>query len=307
MKEKEIVMIRIGIHVAAWPYTFDKGLAECFHRAKTLGFDGIELVLPRPSATNMSLAEELGSMLTNEGLGCTGSVALRQNENLIDDNQEVRERGGAYLRHWIDMCAALNCTILAGPIAGAFEMYKGRGRNQEEWCRAVTELRGIADYAKRSNIVLGVEVVNRYETYFINTASDAVQLIKEVDRDNVKILLDTYHMNIEETDFYTPIKKCGQFLGHFHACENDRGAPGTGHIDWDGVFRALSEIHYEGWLVIETFYGHSRNSPIATSIWRRLADDPDEIPRKGLQFLRTKLRQHASINQEVMLKSAPPR
>ena len=288
-------MIKIGIHIAAWPHTFDEGLIEHFHRIKGLGFDGVELVLPKPSPPNMLLAEKLGSSLAAEKLGCTGSVALRQNENLIDEEEEVRERGRAYLKHWIDMCAPLNCTILAGPICGAFEMYKGRGRTQEEWDRAVTELRGIADYAKRSNVVLGVEVLNRYETYFINTAADAVRLVREIDRDNVKILLDTYHMNIEEKDFYTPIRKCGEYLGHFHACGSDRGAPGTGHIDWDNVFRALSEIHYGGWLVIETFHGHSKNSPIATSIWRPLAEDPDDIPRTGLQFLRGKLQQYPDI------------
>jgi len=238
------------------------------------------------------LIEKTRKELEKIGLECTGCAGMGKNENLIDDDETIRERGRTYLKRFIDICSDLGTDTLDGVLYGTFEMSKGRGRTQEEWDRAVKELREMADYAKEKNVTLCLEVINRYETYFLNTAKDGVQLVKDIGKDNVKVHLDTYHMNIEEKDFYTPIIESKGYLGYMHCCENDRGIPGTGHVNWDEVFKGLSEIGYDGWLVIESFYGPMKEMPIATSVWRKLVDDIDDIPREGIKFIREKMKEY---------------
>ena len=119
----------------------------------------------------------------------------------------------------------------------------------------MTLMQEMANYAKDKKITLCLEAINRYETYFLNTAEHGVRLLQDIGRDNVKLHFDTYHMNIEEKDFYTPIVKSKEYLGYMHCCKNDRGIPGTGHVNWDELFKGLSEIGYNGWLVIESFSG----------------------------------------------------
>jgi D-psicose/D-tagatose/L-ribulose 3-epimerase len=168
----------------------------------------------------------------------------------------------------------------------------GRRRNEWEWDIAVKSLQNAADYAKDKGVTLCLEVLNRYETYFLNTAQDGIQLVKSINRDNVKLHLDSYHMNIEEKNFYEPIIASKGYLGYFHCSENDRGIPGTGHVNWDKVFQGLSEINFKGWLGIESFCGPMDAAPIASSVWRDLADNIDDIPAQGLKFIRKKVAEY---------------
>jgi len=285
-------MSKVGIHLLTWTSTLDENALKYFHKAKEMGFDGVEIFLPDPLNIDFQLIKKIRSELDKLELACTGSAGMQRNENLIDEDKTIRERGKAYLKKFIDISSDLNVEILAGVLYGTFEMSKGRGRTEEEWDRAIELVGEGADYAKEKNVTLGLEVINRYETYFLNTAEDAVQLVKEIGRDNVKVHLDTYHMNIEEKDFYTPIIKTGKYLGHMHCCGNDRGIPGTGHINWDDIFKGLSKINYHRWLVIETFYGPIEGIPVAASVWRKMADNLDDIPREGLKFIREKAKQY---------------
>jgi len=285
-------MSKVGIHLLTWTSTLDENALKYFHKAKEMGFDGVEIFLPDPLNIDFQLIKKIRSELDKLELACTGSAGMQRNENLIDEDKTIRERGKAYLKKFIDISSDLNVEILAGVLYGTFEMSKGRGRTEEEWDRAIELVGEGADYAKEKNVTLGLEVINRYETYFLNTAEDGVRLAKAIDRDNVKVHLDTYHMNIEEKDFYTPIVKTGKYLGHMHCCGNDRGIPGTGHINWDDIFKGLSEIDYHRWLVIETFYGPIEGIPVAASVWRKMADNLDDIPREGLKFIREKAKQY---------------
>jgi len=200
-------MSKVVIHLLTWTSTLDEDTLKLFHKAKEMGYDGVEIFLPNPLEIEPKLIEKMRNELEKLHLECTGSAGLGKNENLIDEDESIRERGKDFLRRWIDICFDLNCHDLAGVLYGTFEMSKGRGRTQEEWDLAVASLREAADYARDKKVTLGLEAINRYETYFLNTAEDGVRLVKAIDRDNVKLHLDTYHMNIEEKDFYTPIIK----------------------------------------------------------------------------------------------------
>jgi len=206
-------MSKVGIHLLTWTSTLDENALKYFHKAKEMGFDGVEIFLPDPLNIDFQLIKKIRSELDKLELACTGSAGMQRNENLIDEDKTIRERGKAYLKKFIDISSDLNVEILAGVLYGTFEMSKGRGRTEEEWDRAIELVGEGADYAKEKNVTLGLEVINRYETYFLNTAEDAVQLVKEIGRDNVKVHLDTYHMNIEEKDFYTPLSRPGNIWG----------------------------------------------------------------------------------------------
>lgn len=283
-----------GAHLLIWSSQLDEDSLKFLPRIKEMGFDGVEIPLTNPMEIGPQLVEKTRKELEKLGLECAGCAGMGASENLIDDDRSIREKGRTYLRKFIDLSADLGADVLDGVLYGTFEMSKGRARTKEEWDRAVKELKEAADYAKEKNVTLCLEVINRYETYFLNTARDGVQLAKDIGKDNVKVHLDTYHMNIEEKDFYNPIVECGEYLGYMHCCENDRGIPGTGHVNWDEVFTGLTEVDYDGWLTIESFYGPMKEMPVATSVWRELADSIDDIPREGVKFLRKKMEEYGT-------------
>ncbi|RLG06931.1 MAG: sugar phosphate isomerase/epimerase, partial [Thaumarchaeota archaeon] len=221
-----------------------------------------------------------------------GSVGLPKDKDITSDDEETRRRGIEFLKKCVDVVAQLDGDSINGVIYIAWGKIVGRPRTEEEWRRSVEALKEVCRYAQGYGISLGAEPVNRFETYFLNTAEDAVKLCKDVGEPNMKVHLDTFHMNIEEKNFYDPIKKAGNLLNHFHCCENDRGIPGTGHVNWDQVFQALAEINYDRWLVIESFTPEIKKVAASTAIWRKLAPDADTIARDGLKFIKDMARKY---------------
>lgn len=149
-------------------------------------------------------------------------------------------------------------------------------------------LRSVAQYAHERDVSLGVEAINRHETYLINLASQASKLVDSIGEPNVFVHLDTYHMNIEEKGFYHPIVAAGPRLQYVHLSESDRGTPGTGNVNWDDVFQGLAAIGYDGRLVMESFVAVNEDIIGATAMWRDVVGDPHALVRDGLAFLRGK-------------------
>jgi D-psicose/D-tagatose/L-ribulose 3-epimerase len=150
----------------------------------------------------------------------------------------------------------------------------------------VENLSELAQYAADYDVILCVEPLNRFETSFINLASQVVELVDRVDRPACQAMLDTFHMNIEEQSLGDAIRTVGPRLRHFHSCENDRGAPGTGHVGWSEVAAALHDIDYDGPVVIESFSAQIESIARAAAIWRPLAPSQDALAQDGLAFLR---------------------
>ena len=150
----------------------------------------------------------------------------------------------------------------------------------------MTNLRPVVDYAGERGVRLGIEPLNRFETSLINTAEQAVEVVDRIDSPACGIMLDTFHMNIEEKLPAQAIRAVGPRLVHFHACGIDRGTPGADHTDWDAIADALRETKYEGAVVIESFTSENKTIATAASIWRPLASSQDEIAIEGLAFLR---------------------
>jgi D-psicose/D-tagatose/L-ribulose 3-epimerase len=162
----------------------------------------------------------------------------------------------------------------------------GHRRTDDEWKRAVDCYRAIGPTLSEYGVTIAIEPLNRFETYFLNTAADAVALCDAIGHPNVGILFDTFHANIEEKDVAAAYRTVARHLKHVHTCENDRGIPGTGHVDWPGVFQALRDINYDGWLTIESFGFALGELSAAASIWRDIAPSPESIAFEGVKFLK---------------------
>jgi D-psicose/D-tagatose/L-ribulose 3-epimerase len=162
----------------------------------------------------------------------------------------------------------------------------GTRRTQEEWKRAVDCYQSLGPILAEYGVNVAIEPLNRFETYFLNTASDAVAFCAEINHPNVGILFDTFHANIEEKDLGHAYRTVGKYLKQIHTCENDRGIPGTGHIEWSAVFQALRALGYCGWLTIESFGFSLGVLSAAASIWRDLAPSPESIAFEGVKFLK---------------------
>jgi D-psicose/D-tagatose/L-ribulose 3-epimerase len=280
-------MVKYGINFLLWSGNFDEKSIPLVKKAADMGFDGVEIPIFDPEAVDV---DKTKAALDDLGMESTGCSILGDDRDLISDDPDIRENAKKYMKDCVKICGELGSKIFCGPLYSAVGKLVGRSRTDEEWDLAVAGLKEVAEVARDNDVTLAIEPLNRFETYFINIAEDAVKLVKDVEHPNVKIHLDTFHMNIEEKDLYKAIKSTGEagLLAHMHCCENDRGAPGSGHVDWDGVFKALHEVNYNGWLTIESFVPAIEAIAKAAAIWRELnPGGADAVAKEGLKFLKS--------------------
>lgn len=275
--------MKFAANTFIWSDHFTRSHLSLLHRLKEAGFDGVELPLFEPSHLR---DPELRRGIEASGLGCTFCSVLPEGLNMLTDDAPVREKTRDHLKQCIQVAGEMGADVLAGPLYAPVGYLPGRRRTQDEWKRAVEVFQDLGPALEDFEITLAIEPLNRYETYFLNTAADAAKLCREINHPRIGILFDTYHANIEEKTMQEAIASAGPYLRHFHACENDRGVPGTGHIDWPAVFRALREVNYDDWLTIEGFGFSLGALSAAASIWRDLAPTPDAIAFEGVRFLR---------------------
>jgi D-psicose/D-tagatose/L-ribulose 3-epimerase len=281
--------MKIGINTWVWtsPLT-NEALAQLVPHVAGLGFDWLELPLEGVDDFDPQRA---AALLREYGLGVSTCAAMGPDRDLIHPDAAVRVNGLNYLRQAIVVTQQVGATNLVGPL------YSAVGRvwqaTAEERARdldvLVENLRQLALFAAEHGVVLCLEPLNRFETSFINLASQAIEVIDRVDHPHCQIMLDTFHMHIEEKSAGDAIRAVGSRLHHLHTCENDRGAPGSGQVHWAEVAQALHEIGYDGPAVIESFTAKVKSIARAAAIWRPLAESQDALARDGLAFLRQTL------------------
>ncbi|HYO30347.1 MAG TPA: sugar phosphate isomerase/epimerase family protein [Thermomicrobiales bacterium] len=274
----------IGINTWVWssPPT-DALMAEVAPKAKDMGFDLLEL--PVENAGDWDPART-GELLASLGLGASLCAARAPGRDLTEPSTVEATQG--YLRWCIDALAACGGGAVAGPLytpVGDTPMWSASERSAALG-RLVENLKPLADYAGERGVTLAVEPLNRFETSVLNTAEQTMEVVSRVDHPALGVLLDSFHMNVEEKDQAAAIRLVGSKLAHFHACGNDRGAPGQDHIAWDTIRDALREVGYQGALVIESFTPGNESIAKAAAIWRPLAPSQDDLARDGLAFLR---------------------
>ncbi len=275
--------MRFGVNTLIWSASFDPALIP-FEELLGAGVDGIEAPCFDPAGFDRAGFRDA---LASNGLQGTLCSVNPAGANPIGADAAERVRALEHWRQVIAICGDTGVGLLAGPTYSPVGWLPGRRRTGDEWSRAVGFHQELGPLLDEAGVELAVEPLNRFETYFLNTAADAVRLCDEVRHPRVGILLDTFHANIEEKSLEAAYRACGKHLKHVHTCENDRGIPGSGHVDWSIVLRAIRETGHDRWLTIESFNANQPEIAAATAIWRDLAGSTDEIAVLGTRFLRS--------------------
>ncbi|WP_320064993.1 sugar phosphate isomerase/epimerase family protein [Micromonospora sp. RTGN7] len=281
--------MRIGINTWAWaaPLT-DETLVRLAPRIRAWGFDAIELPIQAPGEWDPARAADLLAGLELAPAVCAG---LLPEHDLLGGDEQVVRRTEAFVRSCVRAASKVGAAVVAGPL------YAPAGRrwllDADAWratiARLVERLRPLADEAAGQGVTIALEPLNRFETSLINTVDQALEVVARVP--GLGLALDTFHLNIEERDLPAAMRLAGDHLVHVQVCGNDRGVPGGDHLDWPGMFDALTDIGYSGQVNIESFTAEALAVPM--SVWRPLAAGPDDLAVEGLVFLRGLTRRNA--------------
>lgn len=271
-----------GVHAALWMKTWQDDVRPYLRTAAELGFDAVELSL---LDTDPDALRRIRDTATELGLTLTCTTGLGPDADVTSSDTEVRLAGDRALERLIRTTAELGASLLSGVIYAAWGELRA-DRREERWDLAASALARAAAIGREHGVVLGVEAINRYETDLVNTAARATALVEAVGEPNVGVLLDAYHMNIEEKDPAAAIRACGDRLVHMHVAGNDRGVPRPGLMDWDGLFSALRTIGYDGNVVLEMFVQADEEVSPDLNVWRDIEPDATEAAERGLTFLK---------------------
>ncbi|HWW03626.1 MAG TPA: sugar phosphate isomerase/epimerase [Candidatus Acidoferrum sp.] len=276
--------MRLGINTFLFTSPFTNKSTHLFKQLKAWGFDTVEIPVEDPAHID---AKHVKRELEKSGLVCGSICACMGPDRDLRGTLRQQKIGLDYLTRILDQMVVLDCPSLIGPVYSATGRADAvpRPEYRRQWKTVVKHLKTLSRSAHERGKQICLEPLNRFETDFINTCDQALQMVEDVDSPVLKVQLDTFHMNIEEKDQGAAIRKAGKHLAHLHACGCDRGTPGNDHIDWQGIAQALRDIGYEGDVVIEGFATHVKLIARAAAIWRQIEPTNEEIAVKGLKFL----------------------
>lgn len=277
--------MRIGINSFSWVSPFTTQHIHLLRKVKDFGYDIFEMATEEPEKIDLKAVKDAAEEVGIDIIVCG---VFGGDRDLSSADSRIRENGMAYLRWAIDAAAYLGSPCVSGPmysVVGKRRMLPPAER-AAEYERSVTSVRDMAKYAGEHGVMLGIEPINRFEIDMINTVDQALQYLDDVGSPYVGLQLDTFHMHIEEKDTGAALIKAGKHLIHLHTCENDRGVPGTGQVNWSGVHSALKQIDYKGAGVIESFTPELTAIADAVCFWRPIVPSQDILAVEGLKFLR---------------------
>jgi D-psicose/D-tagatose/L-ribulose 3-epimerase len=277
--------MRTGMNLLLWTTKVTAEHFPLFAKLKQAGFDGAELPLFEGDAAHY---RAIRKELDNTGLACTTVTVANPMANPISPDPKLRQAGLDHIKWAVEMTAVLGGENLCGPYHSPLGVFSGTGPTADEKKWAADVLRQAAEEARKAKVMLAIEYLNRFECYFLTTAADARALVRQVDHPHFRMMYDTFHANIEEKQVGPTIAGVADSVVHVHVSENDRGTPGTGHVPWDETFRALRQVKYDGWLVIEAFGRALPDLAAATRVWRDLFPSAEEVYTQGLRFLKEK-------------------
>jgi D-psicose/D-tagatose/L-ribulose 3-epimerase len=291
-------MNKLGIHSFVWEHGWSKEQAtRAINNSAEAGFDFIEAPSLDPSAIDPAMTAKL---LEQAGIGIAFSMGLDFNSDISSCDPEKEKRGKAMLLDAVSVCRDSGGNSIAGILFSGFGKYFEQP-TEDGIRRSASILREVAEVAAKSDINLCLEVVNRYETNICNTASQGVEMCKLVDAPNVKVHLDVYHMNIEESDIPSAILESSPHIGYFHTGDSHRGYMGSGTIDLQSVFRALVKAKYEGPITFESFSSRVVGQPLEgiLAIWRNLWEDGYDLASHALMYTKAQLKAAHEVERQA--------
>lgn len=274
--------MKFGIHTGIWMTSWNEDPAPFFERAAGIGFDGVELSL---LGISMSDAPALRDAAADAGVSLTCSTGLGPNEDPTSENANVRTEARIALERAVLTAEALGSASLAGVVAAPWGVFDPE-RRCERAKRSAETLGQLQALLEDTGVSLGIEAINRFETDLTCTAAEATAIARDSGASNIGVLLDTFHMNIEEKDPPSAIRRTGDRLVHFHVSDCDRGVPGSARYDFAADAAALRDIGYDGWIVAEMFVrsGHSTSRDL--NIWRDIEPDVDRAATETLAYMK---------------------
>jgi D-psicose/D-tagatose/L-ribulose 3-epimerase len=279
--------MKFGMNLLLWTGELNDDTVPVLEMLKGVGYDGVELPIFNPDLDYAAW----GGRLDDLGLERTAVTVRTEEDNPISSDAAVRAAGIDATKKALDCCAAVGATHLVGPYHSALGLFSGAGPTEDEWKWGVESMRAVAEHAGEVGVTLGVECLNRFETYLLNAHADSARFAREVDHPNCRVMYDTFHANIEEKSIAGAIRDCADVLAHVHISENDRSTPGAGNVRWAENFDTLKEVGYDGWLMIEAFGLALPELAAATKIWRRMFESEEQLSRDGLAFMKEQVAQ----------------
>lgn len=275
--------MKFGMNLLLWTGDLSEAHLPVLEALKKMGFDGVELPMFAPDVAKFAA---WGKRLDDLGLERTAVTIRGGADNPISPDPKVRAKGVELTNLTLDSCQAAGCSTLVGPYHSAIGEFSGAGPTADEWKWGVESMQKVAEHAGKVGVMLGVECLNRFETYLLNCHADSARFVREVNHPNCRMMYDTFHANIEEKSIHGALQSCADVLQHVHISENDRSTPGHGDIKWDETFDALHKVGYDKWLVIEAFGLALPEIAAATKIWRRMFESELKLAEEGLKFMK---------------------
>lgn len=293
----------LGIHWLVLSKDWDEaGARHAIQEAKRIGYDFIETP---PTPPGSSVTQATRAALAETGLGASVCLGLDASQDPTSLDPDVRARGEAFLKAAVDTCAEIGGFMVSGITYSAFQKYLSpcppEGRDA-----AIAVIRRVAAHAAAHGIDIGLEVVNRYETNLLNTADQALAFCRETGAENVKIHLDSYHMNIEETDVAQAIVNAGDRIGFFHIGDSNRGYLGAGNIDFNPYLRALFQAGYTGPISFESFSSAMISQPLLgiLAIWRDTWEDGTDLAEHSFTFMEALVKSSREAHRRALGRAA---
>jgi D-psicose/D-tagatose/L-ribulose 3-epimerase len=287
------MMNKIGMFFAYWEKEWGADPIPYIQKAAKLGFDVVELSaggMIEFTDSQLAAIKEAGE---DCGIEITYCIGFPLGNDVASADRMQREKGIAYAKRILHAIHKLDGKLLTGILYAAWPYTPDFGLTdkREALDRSIQSVRSFMPLAEDFDITCGFEVVNRFEGYLLNTAAEGVEFVKQIDSENAKLLLDTFHMNIEEDSLTDAIVTAGERLAHFHVGEANRRPPGQGRLPWDDIAGALSSIGYRGRILMEPFIKMGGSVGRDIKVWRDLsgeatAEDMDRMAKESLQFMR---------------------
>jgi len=280
--------LEFGGHALVWAGDWSPaGARAAISGAARAGYDYVEVALLDPWSVDTAMTKDL---LAEYGVRAHASLGLSFETDVTSTNPAVVAKGDELLRKATDVLHALGGTELCGVLYSALGKYPGPA-SKETRANSVSAMQRLGDYAADKGITVSLEVVNRYETNIMNTGLEGLAFLDEVNRSNVLLHLDTYHMNIEEDGMEKSVIAAGDRLGFVHIGESHRGYLGTGNVDFDTFFAALKKIKYQGPITFESFSSAVVDKALSNAlcVWRNLWSDSDDLASTALKFMKERI------------------
>lgn len=277
--------ITFGVSTWLWTSPFNREALGLFPTIKSMGFDMVEIPIEDPELIPIEATRQA---LEDNGLSPIICGAFGPSKDLTHEDTTVHQNCLDYIQACFDIGNALGGKFLAGPMYSAVGKARMLPEDQRkrEWDLAVQNLQKVCQMAAASGQLIALEPLNRFESDLVNTAEDVRRMVNDINHPAAKILLDTFHMTIEERDIRAAINAAGDHLLHIQVSENHRGVPGTGLTPWGDFAEGVKDIQYQGTISIESFTPNNVELAGAVCIWKTMAESQDAFAREGLNFLR---------------------